>query len=822
MNKRAELLAKCVAGWVRPTGRSRRRRTGAVSAPQRRLLLAERLEPRQLLAVLTVGASGQYAAIQAAVDRARPGDTIEVQPGDYQESVDLSRMGSVVNQTPGNLVIRGVGAGTARVVSPGGPVFFNSQPFTGNLTLQNLALQAPTPTAAAENGVRIDRFDGRLQLTGLTIDATRESLIVVRNSAGNLQLEDNLLEDSGTFADDHGIVLESLTGVVTVANNRIDNLRGDGIHLSAAGQQELVALISRNQIIGDGTVVSTTRRGIVVQAREQAVLHAVVQGNAIDQVVDRGIVLKLEDAARYSGSLHGNALFGVGSIGTDLRIEGTARADFNFVSNDFRDTKASGIFLSLGDQADVRSRFVRNMFFEVGDTIGEDAIVITNDQGSTTRLHLLMEANDFRQVSGHGTLVQGVGTGIFNLTLTNNSYTAVNLLYGTAAVLLGQADLGSSTTFNVGFTQNIVNQAVQGSYRFEQRGTGLFWLEGSATDALAQIAATNQSGSLPGQLTSVGTIGLVALNTFADTVPLAIGDGVWRDADANGIFGDTESGLGQVVLALTGTETVSGAAVSQRTISDLDGFYQFSGLLPGTYTLRVEPLLGNSISPANQGSSSQVDSDFSPATRTVQVTLVSLIPRENVDLGLIVNWQNPVQQYDANGDTFITPLDALVVINYLNANVGNPNPGVLPLPPAAPRVPPPYLDVDGDNFATPSDVRVVINEINRRTNGGGEGESADAPLSLMVGMPVVFGPIPMVDRASSRRSGSATAVSSEGRNAVDLALFQDPAVAHRGAEKPLHDAGSLPSAEHDGDLAECSFVLFAEDDLLQVLAASRF
>jgi len=822
MYEQAALLAMCVAGWGRPTGRSRRRWAGSVSALHRRLVLAERLEPRELLAVLTVGANGQYAAIQAAVDQARPGDTIEVQPGNYQESVDLSRMGSAVNRTPGNLVIRGVGTGTALVVSPGGPVFFNSQPFTGNLTLQNLALQASTPTAAAENGVRIERFDGRLRLSGLTIDATRESLILVRNSSGNLQIEGNLLEDSGTFAEDHGIVLESLTGVVTVANNRIDNLRGDGVHLSAAGQQELVALISRNQIFGDGTVVNTTRRGIVIQAREQAVLHAVVQGNDLDQVTDRGIVLKLEDAARYSGSLHGNALLGVRSISADLRIEGTARADFSFSSNDFRETKASGIFLSLGDQADVRTRFVRNMFYQVGDAIGEDAVVITNDQGSSTRLHLLMEANDFRQVSGHGTLVQSVGTGLFNVTFTNNSYTAVNSLYGTAAVLLGQADLGSSTAFNVRFNQNIVNQAVQGSYRFEQRGTGLFRLEGSANDAVAQIAATNQSGSLPGQLTSVGTIGLVALNTFADTVPLAIGDGVWRDADANGIFGDTESGLGQAVLALTGTETVSGAAVAQRTISDPDGFYQFSGLLPGTYTLRVEPLLGNSISPANQGSSSQVDSDFSPTTRTVQVTLISLISRDNIDLGLIVNWQNPVQQYDTNGDTFVTPLDALVVINYLNANVGNPNPGVLPLPPAAPRVPPPYLDVDGDNFATPSDVRVVINEMNRRTNGGGEGESAVAPLSLTSGMSVVFGPMPMVDRASSRRSGSATAVNSEGANVVDLALFQDPAVANRSAEKPLDDAGSLPSAEHDGALAACSFVLFAEDDLLQVLAASRF
>ena len=817
-------------GWNRAKGASKQQRVGRdrmVCSPsaRRRPLGYERLEQRQLLAVLTVGATGQYATIQAAVDRARSGDTIEVQAGSYQESVDLSRMGSAVNQSPGNLQVRGVGTGSALVVSPGGPTFFNSQPFTGNLTLRDLSLQAPSPTAAPENGVRLDRFAGRLLLSGLTIESTRESLIEIRNSSGNLEIDSNILEDSGTFIEDHGIVLDSLTGVVTVSNNQISNLRGDGIHLSAAGQQELVALVARNQIAGEATSLTTTRRGIVLQASEQAVLHAVVQGNLIDQVTDRGLVMKLEGAARFSGSLHGNTLLGTRSISSDLRIEGTARADFSLVSNDFRETKASGLFLSLGNEAEVRARLVRNMFFEIGDAVGEDAVVVTNDASSSTRLHLFMDANDFRQARGHGTLVQGVGNGLFNLAFTDNSYTAMNSLHGTSAVLIGQPDLTSNTTFNVRFSQNIVNQAVQGSYRFEQRGSGTFRLEGSASDAAAQIAATNQTGSLPGQLTSVGTISLIGLNTLADTVPLAIGDRVWRDTDANGIQDDTETGLGRVVLALSGTEAVSGLAVFQRTISDLDGFYQFNSLLPGTYTLRLEPLLGNAISPQNQGGSSSLDSDYSPLTRTIQVTLPSLSSRENIDLGLIVNWQNPLQNHDANGDGQITPLDALVVINYLNANVNNPNLGILPLPPAPPRLPPPYLDVDGDNFATPSDARVVINELNRRISGGGGG-GGEGEAAMFTALRPVNGLNSFDARQElARRFTRGTRALHQSAGEAEKPLIDVSDAIDQIGFPMAYSAATAADAQLDGD-SHALFQAVAEplwdDALLDLLALARF
>lgn len=68
--------------------------------------------------------------------------------------------------------------------------------------------------------------------------------------------------------------------------------------------------------------------------------------------------------------------------------------------------------------------------------------------------------------------------------------------------------------------------------------------------------------------------------------------------------------------------------------------------------------------------------------------------------------QNPVDGLDVNADGWITPLDALVVINHMNAE------GMTPVSKLGPA--PPYLDVNGDGHITPVDVLLVINRLNER------------------------------------------------------------------------------------------------------------
>lgn len=69
-------------------------------------------------------------------------------------------------------------------------------------------------------------------------------------------------------------------------------------------------------------------------------------------------------------------------------------------------------------------------------------------------------------------------------------------------------------------------------------------------------------------------------------------------------------------------------------------------------------------------------------------------------------WQNPALRQDVDNDGVVAPLDALRIINRLNADEGG------PLPAPGEDAPPPYLDVDGDGFLAPLDALQVINYLN--------------------------------------------------------------------------------------------------------------
>jgi hypothetical protein len=66
--------------------------------------------------------------------------------------------------------------------------------------------------------------------------------------------------------------------------------------------------------------------------------------------------------------------------------------------------------------------------------------------------------------------------------------------------------------------------------------------------------------------------------------------------------------------------------------------------------------------------------------------------------------QNPALAADVNNDAAVTPLDALLVVNYLNALASS----------RAPTVSPRYLDVNGDGLLTPLDALRVVNHLNRQ------------------------------------------------------------------------------------------------------------
>ncbi len=93
-------------------------------------------------------------------------------------------------------------------------------------------------------------------------------------------------------------------------------------------------------------------------------------------------------------------------------------------------------------------------------------------------------------------------------------------------------------------------------------------------------------------------------------------------------------------------------------------------------------------------------------------------------------YHNAANPYNVNNDVqnTVAPIDALLVINWINANGGaegeispGQNPGLIG-----------YIDVNDDGLCTPVDALMVINYINSHPTGGGEGEAA-ANTSLQAG-----------------------------------------------------------------------------------------
>ena len=86
-------------------------------------------------------------------------------------------------------------------------------------------------------------------------------------------------------------------------------------------------------------------------------------------------------------------------------------------------------------------------------------------------------------------------------------------------------------------------------------------------------------------------------------------------------------------------------------------------------------------------------------------------------------FRNPINNLDVNADGFVSPVDAVLIINALNVNGGLP----FTLPSVTYPAPPPYFNTSGSELpetVSAVDALAVINYLNLISLGGGEGESS--------------------------------------------------------------------------------------------------
>lgn len=182
-----------------------------------------------------------------------------------------------------------------------------------------------------------------------------------------------------------------------------------------------------------------------------------------------------------------------------------------------------------------------------------------------------------------------------------------------------------------------------------------------------------------------------------------------------------------------------------------------------------------------------------------------------------ISWQNPVRPTDVNGNDEVTALDALVIINYINAH-----PGDARLPSS--DVPPPFYDVDGNGSVTAVDVLIVINELNTRSSAdgaslasyGGEaasssGAEGEAPLVSVLAAPSIPLPAPASNRAASAavwttsQAGSPSHHETPARRSVHLAA--NATTFHAAPSRPVHLATSLAQPDSAAEWTDLEDIL---------------
>ncbi len=240
-------------------------------------------------------------------------------------------------------------------------------------------------------------------------------------------------------------------------------------------------------------------------------------------------------------------------------------------------------------------------------------------------------------------------------------------------------------------------------YAFSTAGT--YYLGVSNSNNIA-YSATTGNGDVAGGSNSTGDYQLTLQTPSAATKSLAVS-----------IVPNSIPEIGGVAV---GTVTRNNADLTQPltvTLTSSD---------PGAATVDASVII-----PANQQSATfQVRAVHDTSRGTVIVSITATAADfVNASQAVTITdsdltWHNSAFPTDVNNDGRLSPIDALLVINYLNA-FGS---GGLPT-----GSPPPFLDVNADNQVSPVDALLVINALNQQGSAEGEASSAvDNPHSSLV------------------------------------------------------------------------------------------
>ncbi len=167
-------------------------------------------------------------------------------------------------------------------------------------------------------------------------------------------------------------------------------------------------------------------------------------------------------------------------------------------------------------------------------------------------------------------------------------------------------------------------------------------------------------------------------------------------------------------------EGEAGVALAYLTLEDDAGYTQTMELIAHEYVVAGQPLMPASNRADGVTTGFMVDGEtpwliFERGHVAAHAWGMFAVSAYNPFWDTVITWCNPWNNRDVNLDGYISPIDALLVINLLNrTNAGSD-------PPPSPQAPAPYLDTNDDRHISPIDALLVINYLNAR--GSAEGEN---------------------------------------------------------------------------------------------------
>ena len=202
-----------------------------------------------------------------------------------------------------------------------------------------------------------------------------------------------------------------------------------------------------------------------------------------------------------------------------------------------------------------------NTFYGVigGDSTANDLIIIDPATGAITQIDLLLNGGDILDIESLGAGTDGQLYGTTGEDGPNaNQFIQIDKLTGVVTVI---------GTFN--FIPNAIDPATNDNVDYE------------ATACLSTLAS--------------------------------LGDRVFEDTDLDGVQGAVadEPGIAGVTVNLLNGD---GTPTGQSTVTDANGDYRFTDLLPGDYIVEVVPPAGTTFTIQDAGADDGLDSDVDPGT----------------------------------------------------------------------------------------------------------------------------------------------------------------------------------------------------------------